>query len=156
MSTKEAELSMTTKTSRCNFEANPHREKCKVVNSTLEKIARIANHEKMLLRYKQSVEEMRNTGLIVQICAARNGLPAHNAPQLHNALHYGALTLAFGQALYLARKVSPTAANDGSTQISFYQILCYIIHNIRAWRLNQTPQISCSQIDFDLDTAFQI
>lgn len=160
MSTKEVDLCMRSwgpsiRRER-TFQANPRYEKCRVEHSILEKISRIKNDEKILFRYKQSVEEMRNTGLLVHICATRNGSLAMNAPETQKFLHYGALTLAFGQAVCLAKKVSSTNSKDGPPQISFHQIQWFITYSMRAWRINQTPQLSCSRMDFDLDSAFTI
>lgn len=115
MSRKELELSGTAQISEVNFEANPQWQQRKVETSVLGKISRIESQEKRLLRYKKSVEQMRNTGLLIHISAAPKGFVAQNSPELHNGSHYGALMLAFGEAVCPANKIFPRNPVDGIT-----------------------------------------
>lgn len=121
-------------------------------------IDRLMKSVKREMMYKKSVESMRKAGLIIQIGGSRDGFVANNAPEEHNGQCYGALTLAFGQAVHLACKVTPKCAYTGRLIITYYQILDFIITRLRAWGLSQTPQLSCSCVDMNrkVDMPFEI
>lgn len=119
------------------------------------KLTRTQNRKRL---YKKAVESMRKAGLIIQISAAQDGFHARNAPEARNGYHYGALTLSFGYAVHLAWKAAPRCPRTGRLRITYYQILCFIISQLRAWRLSQTPQLSCSFVDINrkADMLFEI
>lgn len=143
---------------RPKFQANPRHDEHNE-NDTNEKILKMEKQNKRLQRYKENVERMLKAGLVIQIGGSRDGYVAHNAPGKENGFFYGALTLAFGQAVYLANKANEVAKNDlvnGRFKISYYQILRFVTLSMQAWRLSQTPQLSCSRLDLDLDQTFDV
>lgn len=120
-----------------------------------EKRARIEHQDQIDDRYDKVVDCMRDAGLVLQIGATRDGYSARNAPK-HNGLEYGALTLAFGEGLHLASIASSRDTGNGKMEVSYYQILCFVIQRLREWGNTQKPQWSCSARKLRLDDPFEI
>lgn len=146
------------------YPLHPHRpdlgggdEDHKLGECAMKKLKRHTTRDR---KYEESIKRMRKAGLIIQFGGSRDGSVANNAPGGHNGLYYGALTLAFGQAVHLAWTVTPRCPDTLRTKVTYYQILSFIRKRFAEWRLSdrQTPQLSCSCTDLvpNLDATFEI